>query len=97
MEPIEVVRKSGVANDNLHISRERIQSIANEFGGRESMFGIFAKSTGKGIDTESLIDCGEFRLEKDFAFPFFIESFSEVQNGWSNGKKLKNKFGVNAI
>lgn len=97
MEPVKVVRFGGVTNNYLHIVREGIQSVANEFGGRESMFGIFAKGTGKGIDAESLMDCGEFRLEKDFAFPFFIESFSEVQNGWSNGKELKNKFGVNAI
>ena len=97
MEPIEVVGESGVTNDNLHIIREGIQSISNEFGGRESMFGIFAKGAGKGIDAESLIDCGEFRLEKDFPFPFFIESFSEVQNGRGNGKELKNEFRVNAI
>jgi len=97
MEPVKVVRKSGVTNNYLHIVREGIQSVANEFGGRESMFGIFAKGTGKGIDAESLIDCGEFRLEKDFPFSFFIESFSEVQNGWSNGKELKNEFRVNAI
>lgn len=97
MEPIEVVGESGVTNNDLHIVREGIQSVANEFGGRESMFGIFAKGTGEGIDAESLLDCGEFRLEKDFAFPFFIESFSEVQNGRSNGKELKNEFRVNAI
>lgn len=97
MEPVKVVGESGVTNNDLHIVREGIQSIANEFGSRESMFGIFAKGTGKGIDAESLMDSGEFRLEKDFAFPFFIESFSEVQNGRSNGKELKNEFRVNAI
>ena len=97
MEPIEVVGESGVTNNDLHIIGEGIQSVANEFGSRESMFGIFAKGTGEGIDAESLMDCGEFRLEKDFAFPFFIESFSEVQNGRGNGKELKNEFRVNAI
>ena len=97
MEPVKVVGESGVTNNDLHIVREGIQSVANEFGGRESMFGIFTKNTVEGIDAESLIDCGEYRVEKDFECPFFIESFSEVQNGRSNGKELKNEFRVNAI
>lgn len=101
MEPVKVVRFGGFANDGEHIRRGGLNLGIDRIGRdlRLRIARMFSAISNRGIrvgiDAESLIDCGEFRLEKDFPFSFFIESFREVQNGWSNGKELKNEFRVN--
>lgn len=101
MEPVKVVRFGGFANDSEHIRRGGLNLGIYRIGRdlRLRIARMFSAISNRGIrvgiDAESLIDCGEFRLEKDFPFPFFIESFREVQNGWGNGKELKNEFRVN--